>query len=210
MQWLPRNAPAPRFFALMACVLALLLLSACGGSSNSSSVATLAPGGSSASPRPSASSSAQSGDVQKQALAYSQCMREHGIANFPDPVIEGGGMSLTLDPNSLGFDPTSPTFKAALEACQTLFPLPQGGQATLDPAGYEKALKFAQCMRANGVANFPDPVQPNSSGPVFQTGGPGDANALGPDSPVMQSAMKACASLLPGGPGTGTNIGGQP
>src|SRR5689334_16452706 len=52
---------------------------ACGGSS---SAAGVAGGG-----NPSSSSAAAGG---QSALAYSQCMRAHGIKDFPDPGSDGG------------------------------------------------------------------------------------------------------------------------
>jgi hypothetical protein len=54
------------------------------------------------------------------------------------------------------------------------------------------ALKFADCMRANGVPSFPDP-----------SGGGGGVNLAGaginPQSPAFKAARKACARLAPGG-----------
>ena len=59
--------------------------------------------------------------------------------------------------------------------------------------GKAPGIKFADCMRANGVPNFPDP----------QGGGGGiripDNSGINPRSPAFQSAQKACFKLLPGG-----------
>lgn len=52
------------------------------------------------------------------ALKHSACMRSHGVTNFPDPVVEGGGISVTLR----GIDPNSAVFKAAQKACQKTMP----------------------------------------------------------------------------------------
>jgi hypothetical protein len=50
-----------------------------------------------------------------QLLKYSQCMRSHGILNFPDPTSKGIG--------SLGgIDMNSPQFATASQACQSLLP----------------------------------------------------------------------------------------
>jgi hypothetical protein len=57
----------------------------------------------------------------KQALKFSQCMRSHGVPNFPDPKASGGGVGLVIGKNS-GIDPNSPQFKAAQQACKTLLP----------------------------------------------------------------------------------------
>src|SRR5215510_4184697 len=53
----------------------------------------------------------------KQALKFSQCMRKHGIPNFPDPQSSGSGIGLTIGKDS-GIDPNSPQFKAAQHACE--------------------------------------------------------------------------------------------
>ncbi len=67
-----------------------------------------------------------------------------------------------------------------------------GGTATSAKAGFSQALKFSQCMRANGVPNFPDPS--NGGGIQISRG-----SGLNPQSPAFQAAQKACGRLLPGG-----------
>jgi hypothetical protein len=60
-----------------------------------------------------------------QMLAFSKCMRDHDI-DYPDPVFENGGMSISLGgPDGGGIDPSSDKFKAAQEACSAN--LPDGG-----------------------------------------------------------------------------------
>jgi hypothetical protein len=53
-------------------------------------------------------------------LAFSRCMRAHGITNFPDPTFGGGGGQLRIDKPS-GIDPNSPAFQAAQKACGAPF-----------------------------------------------------------------------------------------
>jgi hypothetical protein len=48
-----------------------------------------------------------------QALQFSQCVRSHGVPNFPDP----GGDGRIPDPASVGIDQGSPQFQAANVAC---------------------------------------------------------------------------------------------
>jgi hypothetical protein len=60
-------------------------------------------------------------------------------------------------------------------------------------------LKQAECMRAHGVPDFPDPTFPKRGG-VEHTLPPG----LSPNSPAFQSAAKACGrgeTAVRGGPG---------
>jgi hypothetical protein len=53
---------------------------------------------------------------RQQMLAFSQCMRAHGISGFPDPTFGGGGAQLRLGSQS-GINPQSPAFQAAQKAC---------------------------------------------------------------------------------------------
>ena len=171
---------------------ALLVLAACGA--GSPGVAHLGGGSS-----PSASSgSSGSGSSAHGLEAFSQCMRAHGVAGFPDP---GSGGTLAINANSLGMDPNSPTFQNAQKACQK--DLPNGGQVSpsQQAAMEQQALKFSQCMRAHGIANFPDPVFHHGSG------GAGVSLQLppgtDPQSPQFQAAQSACQKDLPKPPGGG-------
>ena len=62
-------------------------------------------------------------------LAFSACMREHGI-DMPDPKFENGGATVDLGgPGGDGpqIDPNSQAFKDAEEACKSLMPEGKGG-----------------------------------------------------------------------------------
>lgn len=82
-------------------------------------------------PTPPAGAGPGGSDSQglQQALAYSKCMRDHGLTDFPDPQVssDGGGISLKAP---AGLDLNSPTFQAAQQACQSLMPGGAGGGAT--------------------------------------------------------------------------------
>lgn len=61
---------------------------------------------------------AQTAEFQKQALKFSECMRSHGIKNYPDPKITigpGGGQGVDLRGYGLNFQ--SPAFQSAANAC---------------------------------------------------------------------------------------------
>jgi len=53
-----------------------------------------------------------------QALRFSQCIRNHGVTNFPDPDRSGR----IPDPASGGIDQGSPQFQAANQACREYRP----------------------------------------------------------------------------------------
>ena len=59
-----------------------------------------------------------------------------------------------------------------------------------DPA---KMLNFSKCMRAHGVADFPDP---SPGGGLRVSAGPG--SDLSPDNPIFQKAQQACQSVMQG------------
>jgi hypothetical protein len=65
---------------------------------------------------------------RQQMLAFSQCMRAHGISGFPDPTFGSGGAQLRIDKPS-GIDPNSPAFQAAQKACGAPF----GGKVSAAP-----------------------------------------------------------------------------
>ena len=56
---------------------------------------------------------AQVQQVRAQALQFSECVRSHGVPNFPDPGSDGR----IPDPASAGIDQGSPKFEAANQAC---------------------------------------------------------------------------------------------
>jgi hypothetical protein len=121
-------------------------------------------------------------------LAYAQCMRSHGVANFPDPngqgVIQGSGIN-----------PGSPSFQAADKACRHV--LPNGGQPTAaqQAKALAQALKFSQCMRSHGISGFPDPqTQPGGGIAIRLRAGQG--SDLSPQNPQFQAAQKACQGLI--------------
>jgi hypothetical protein len=165
-----------------------LLLAACGSSS---------PSGTSA-----------AGGRADQALAFSRCMREHGVKNFPNPEVGPNGEVKMFFRQQVGPGNISPqTLEAAQNACKHF-------QAALTPKlspqekvqREEAVLKFARCMREHGVDLHPSAT----GGAVRILVHPGQGGLPNPESPAFQAAQKACQGLLPGkgaGPGT-TKTGG--
>ncbi len=68
-----------------------------------------------------------------------------------------------------------------------------GGNNTA--ANAQKAVKFAQCMRNNGVSKFPDP---GASG-EFTIDEIANGSSLDPNAPVFTQALSACKNLEPAG-----------
>jgi hypothetical protein len=64
---------------------------------------------------------AQSAAENTKGLEFSQCMRSHGVSNFPDPITgPTGGQAINL--RGTGIDQNSPTYQAANQACESLIP----------------------------------------------------------------------------------------
>jgi hypothetical protein len=162
--------------ALMAATV--LVLAACGSSSSNSGAAKL-----------------------DQMVAFAKCMRSHGVPNFPDPGSNGnGGMVIQAragTPQNMtvnGVSVNAPAFQSAMQSCRAK--LPGGGHPPpLSAARRAAMLKFAQCMRAHGLTNFPDPTF-SSNGPRLRIG---PAAGLDPSSPAFQHAQAACGPLQKGG-----------
>jgi hypothetical protein len=62
---------------------------------------------------------AQIAQRQQQMLAFSACMRAHGLKDFPDP--SNGGLQIQVRPGS-DLDPSNPTFQRAQQACKGNLP----------------------------------------------------------------------------------------
>jgi len=122
-------------------------------------------------------------------LAFSACMRSHGVPSFPDPT-SNGGISIQVQPGS-GIDPNSPAFQSAQRACQSLLPAGKTSGGSVSPAVRAQILRYAACIRAHSVPNYPDPTF-NGNAVNF-----GNLSGINPNSPAYQSALRACASLNP-------------
>jgi hypothetical protein len=96
-------------------------------------------------------------------------------------------MQIKLDPK------TTDKFKAAQLACKDH--VPNGLSATdqnVTPERMQKLIGFAECVRKEGVKEFPDP----SSKGAFVITSP----TLQVSSPQVQQALRACRESNPSGP----------
>jgi hypothetical protein len=133
----------------------------------------------------------------QKAVAYAQCMRSSGEPGFPDPSSTGTFSLGQIDINSLAY-------QTATQACQNL--LPNTAQFQLSGAQKQAiltmALKHAECMRAHGISDFPDPgpnsivVSGSGVGILLNGTAPGALHAA-LESPQGQAARQACMSFSP-------------
>jgi hypothetical protein len=152
--------------AVIAAGVALLAVG-CGGSHRNATAGTSA-----ASTQPGA------------ALAFSRCMRSHGVPSFPDPDPQGN-----IPPFDAGVSKQASA--AATSACKRL--LPRGGgdaSGSGDKRKLALALAVARCMRGRGFPTYPDPP-----GPAASSQGSGtrfDGTGIDTKSPRFQTAETAC------------------
>ena len=58
----------------------------------------------------------------EQELELAQCMRSHGVLNFPDPTVSSTGVTIRISTGPGGLDPNSPLFQRAAAACEKYTP----------------------------------------------------------------------------------------
>ena len=123
----------------------------------------------------------------ENAVKFSGCMRDNGVSEFPDPDASGG---LTIDGvlNGSSLDPSTPVWKQAMGACKDLQPPGFMGDEEVTAEEQEARLEFAQCIRDNGVKDFPDPAKGE---PLVNTNLiPSSAEPGGMS--ILHAAMQAC------------------
>lgn len=171
LRW-PRRPGALAGLAVLAGTA--LLAAACGG--QASTVGTAGAG-------------TVKGGTYKQALAYTQCMRAHGVPAFPDPSPQGNfsGSQTRIIAHSV------PQAGDANLQCRPL--LPNGGfqgSATqlqqYQEQAMRHALKYVACMRTHGFPDFPDP-QPAPDGYGVNVNTPSSIDQY---SPQYAAADKTC------------------
>ena len=145
------------------------------------------------SPKSPAAGKSPSG-VAAKALAYSKCMRRHGISDYPDPTISsnGGhtGVGIKIGAHagsSSDLNPKNPRYQAASRACQSRQPGGQQGPASAQELAAD--VKFAACMRSHGFPAWPDP---DGHGVFNLTGAIN--GAINTNSAQFGSASKTCES----------------
>jgi hypothetical protein len=149
---------------------------------------------------------AASGQPDDQAeLAFARCMRANGI-DLPDPGTGGGAGARRV---RIGKGTAPQKLRATTESCaKKTGGGPQPLSAEQQAEFRDAALKFAQCMRRNGV-DLPDPQTSSGGGGVAIQIGPGKGAGPRPDSAAFKRASEACKKLLPepkGGRGGGFSL----
>jgi hypothetical protein len=131
-------------------------------------------------------SSSGTATPREKAVKYAACMRTNGVPDLPDPKASG-------DFPAFGVSVSPAVWDKALGACEALKP-PGSLSARLSPAQQSAALKFAQCMRENGVKDFPDPANDE---PLVDTNRiPSAATPAGMT--ILNAAIQKCRGFVGG------------
>ncbi len=134
------------------------------------------------------SSGAGHASAHEKAVKFAECMRANGVSDFPDPDPAG---RLTIDEvaNGSSLDTSSAAFARAMSACKDLEPAGfTGHKATATEQ--DARLQFAQCVRDNGVKDFPDPTR---DAPLVDTDKiPSSATPAGMSN--LNAAMRKCSA----------------
>jgi hypothetical protein len=128
---------------------------------------------------------------QEQAVKFAECMRDNGVSEFPDPDASG---ELTIDGvvNGSSLDPSAPAWENAIAACEDLQPPGFTGDENVTASEQEERLEFAQCIRDNGVEDFPDPAE---DAPLVDTNRiPSAATEAGMT--ILNAAMQTCGDIV--------------
>ncbi len=128
-----------------------------------------------------------------------ECLRQHGITNFHDPVLGANGQVFT-DARPLQSLPRAAD-RAAQTACQRQLAAANWNlkQEPPAPAALVTAgVRAAQCLRQHGMPNYRDPTAASQYTPGHGFGITADEMPPGANktNPIVQQAFSACRSLL--------------
>jgi hypothetical protein len=121
--------------------------------------------------------------VRDKGVKFAECIRAHGVADFPDPDAKGEFQ--------YGISVSPAVWQKATTACKDL--QPPGTLSSKRTLKQQSAsLRFAQCIRDNGVKDFPDPV---NGEPVINTYKIPSSNRPG-GMTILNAAIQKCRELL--------------
>lgn len=213
-------------FRLLLLMVVMVLLAACGGGSvDSGGLASISEGGATT----TTIAAATEADTEEVALAFSQCMRDEGVSDFPDPNFSGGGGGIAPGGGPEGgIDFQSEEVQAAFEVCNEVLEGaafgPGGGDFDVTEL-QDSLLAMADCLRDQGFeVDDPDLSNfgPGAGGPAAEDdstgtttigdeetgGGPGGGAVgifgdLDLEDPTVQAAVETCQDEVGFNPGGG-------
>jgi hypothetical protein len=159
--------------AVVAAATAILAAACAGGGSHPSGTATPGP------------------DSVQQIDLFAQCMRSHGEPDFYLTSRKSNSNSSATVLSIMGYqvtgiDPQTAQFASAMKSCKHL--LPGGGGQPMSQQQLNGLVKEAECMRAHGFPDYPDPER-GANGGVEELPLP---SSIDTSSPQFQAAEKTC------------------
>ena len=133
-------------------------------------------------------------------VEFSRCIRDEGFPDFPDidssRIVDQATFLAAMQEAGVSF--TQPGLTQALQACASVFSelialAPQPDANVQQVEREENAVAFSQCMRDQGLDDFPDP----DFGQYPDNGFPGQGDGSGV-TPEIQSALRVCLPVFGG------------
>jgi hypothetical protein len=121
--------------------------------------------------------------ARDKAVKFAECIRAHGVRDFPDPDAK--------NQFQYGVSVSPAVWKQATTACKDLQP-PGTLSGKRTPKQQSASLRFAQCVRDNGVKDFPDPV---NGEPLIDTTKIPSSNKPG-GMTILNAATHKCGKVL--------------
>jgi hypothetical protein len=121
--------------------------------------------------------------ARDKAVKFAECIRQHGVSDFPDPNAK--------NEFEYGVSVSPAVWKKATTACKALQP-PGTLSSKRTPEEQSASLRLAQCVRANGVKDFPDPV---NGEPIVNTYKIPSSNRPG-GMTILNAALKKCRRVM--------------
>jgi hypothetical protein len=121
--------------------------------------------------------------ARDKAVKFAECIRTHGVSDFPDPN--------SKNQFEYGVSVTPAVWKKATTACKDLQP-PGTLSAKRTPKEQSASLRFAQCIRDNGVKDFPDPVNGEPLVDTYKIPSTNRPNGM----TILNAAMQKCGTVL--------------
>ena len=171
---------APRPLAVLAMVALIGVISAGCGSNAASETGTA---GSAGTTSDSGSGGNKQATARDKAVKFAECIRAHGVSDFPDPNEK--------NQFEYGVSVTPAVWDKATTACKDLQP-PGTLSGKRTPKQQSASLRFAQCIRDNGVKDFPDPI---NGEPLVNTYKIPSSNKPG-GMAILDAAMQKCGDIL--------------
>lgn len=179
---------------IVATAALILLAAACSSASATGSGGSPSATGSGGSTN--VGGAAGSASAHSQLVAFSHCMRSHGVWSFPDPQ---PGATNAKFPSARQLGVGSSQYQAAESACMAVLPagIDDRFPAAEVPLLLSGMREFSQCMRSRGEPNWPDPAVDSEGRPEFPLAEvPGHGRNYW-RSPQLTSIEGECQHLMP-------------